>query len=109
MKCLISRTWIQGNENMAVSITNDDFTKIFRQFITDSGIHFRSYDCKPYESIPPSFFMTKEMLRCIVDAANNNQIEPRTVSVIEGKFDAQSKHLQDLRHLLKLPKEAKNA
>lgn len=51
----------------------------------------------------PTYFLDEEVFRAIVQEAMRT-VPPPEKMYLEGKNEALEKHLQDLRHLLKLPK-----
>ena len=51
----------------------------------------------------PTFTLDNFVLEKLVELLIDSGIRPKDVSVVEGKLEAQTKHLEDLRHLLKLP------
>lgn len=56
------------------------------------------------ETIPPSFKLQDSMMRALVDAIIGSGYEPSEVSASEGKLEVMYDYVEDLRHLLKLPK-----
>ena len=46
----------------------------------------------------------RDFLKAIVEFADQNQIKPDSNAKLEGKLQATQYHLEDLRHLLKIPK-----
>lgn len=67
-----------------------------------------SFVAEPYEygvvPPPPTFTLDTDVLQKLCTLfMEETKFKPRNVSEIEGKYSAQSKHLEDLRHLLKLP------
>lgn len=50
----------------------------------------------------PTMHLLPEMLQALADALRDEGIKPKEASKTEGLLEAQSKHLEDLRKLLKL-------
>ena len=54
------------------------------------------------DAIPPSFRLDPGMLQGFMDALVEHGTKPKDAGMTEGELKAQSKHLEDLRQLLKL-------
>jgi len=55
-------------------------------------------------SVNPTLYLDSDMLKPLAEALDNIGIRTDKDAKIEGKFEAQNYHLEDLRRLLKLPK-----
>lgn len=55
-------------------------------------------------AIPPTLHLEQEMLIGLAEQLFTRGIKPADAGKTEGLYEAQSAHLDDLRHLLKLPK-----
>lgn len=54
--------------------------------------------------IEPVLSLEPEMLQTLFDELQSNGYKPKELGKVEGLYEAQSDHLADLRHLLKLPR-----
>jgi hypothetical protein len=90
---LAKRIWVfRPKHTGEVEVLQSDFEKI----TTYPG----QYHSK--ENIEPTVVIEEDLLRLLVDACIN--IKPAERQYTEGKLEATESHLEDLRHLLKLPK-----
>ena len=55
--------------------------------------------------VKPSFYLDEEMLIGLADALQARGVRPKEAGKTEGLYEAQSKHLEDLRTLLFNPKK----
>lgn len=53
--------------------------------------------------ITPVLTLNEEMLYALAEELSGKDYKPKDLGKVEGLYEAQSDHLADLRHLLKLP------
>lgn len=53
--------------------------------------------------IEPVLTLDEAMIHAMVEELTNSGYKPKDLGKVEGLYEAQSEHLADLRHLLKLP------
>lgn len=84
--------WIfrRANGGSGTEVYYGDTTEVF-----PSGVDVRR----------PSMVLSPFLLQALMGALSEKGITPDTDSFVKGKLEATEGHLQDLRHLLKLPIE----
>ena len=74
------------------------------KYIGDGQIEVTFRDPNVPKAVEPFMTMQRDLfddfLKCLVDYADQNGIKPENQTLIEGKFQAQSEHLADLREIL---------
>lgn len=69
-----------------------------RRVVLQPGTHDVEGTIKPMGSIP------ENIVHDLVEALQRIGVQPKQLSVIEGKYQAQSEHLADLQNILKTRK-----
>lgn len=52
----------------------------------------------------PLLVLDEQMLQSLAEELTGQGYKPKDLGKVEGLYEAQTKHLEDLRHLLKIPK-----
>ena len=54
-----------------------------------------------HNDIKPTFTLDEDDARNLIEALQREGVQPRQLTLVEGQYDAQGKHLADLQNILK--------
>lgn len=66
-----------------------------------NGPEFEVQRHSPNPNLKPTFLLDEEIATDLIEALQREGVQPKQLTLIEGQYDAQGKHLADLQNILK--------
>lgn len=90
------KIWVLDEQGTNRSqITLDKETKYLKSTLLDPN---EPKEVEPFLELPTNFF--EEFVKAIADFASENNIKTENENLLVGKFDATTKHLEDMRRIV---------